>query len=92
MHIQKINAFKTKFLGRDLAGYHIVEFINNGKSAVVFKAEKNGEIVAVKIFDPELISTLSDGTQEKRIEREITLRGQKHPCLIEILDGGRKRI
>lgn len=66
----------------------ICEYINCGKSALVFRAEGRGKIAAIKIFDPEIVETFGDKQQLKRIEREKSLIGHSHPNLIEIFDGG----
>jgi eukaryotic-like serine/threonine-protein kinase len=75
-------------LGREVGGWRIVEHLNAGKSAIVFKAEKEAEVAAVKIFDPEMVERYGKDVQLGRIARELTLRGKYHPNLIRILDGG----
>jgi hypothetical protein len=62
--------------------------IDHGKSAAVFRASGRGGIVAVKIFDDELIARYGDDTQFERINRELQLIGKSHPNLVKILGGG----
>ena len=65
------------------------EFLGAGKSALVLKAEKAGQIAALKIFDPDLIKKYGETTQVGRIEREKRLIGKSHPHLVRIYDGGK---
>ena len=78
--------------GKEIGGWEILDYINHGKSAVVLKAEKNGEEAALKVFDQELIERIGKEKQLKRVEREKELIGKSHPNLIEIKDGGECRI
>jgi serine/threonine protein kinase len=84
---------RAKTMAKLLAGqvvneWVIGEYINCGKSAVVFKASKDTHTAAIKIFDPELDDRYGAEVQNKRIEREMSLIGKKHPYLVEIFDGG----
>ena len=79
--------------GKDFQQYQIVELINNGKSAAVFKAiDKTRKNVAIKIFDNELIERFGHEIQETRIQQEISLKGHSIPNLIKIIDGGKIKI
>ncbi|RYD56707.1 MAG: hypothetical protein EOP56_11710 [Sphingobacteriales bacterium] len=76
--------------GNEFNGFKVTKFINNGKSAAVFKAvDKNGNPLALKIFDNELIERFGHEIQETRIKQEIGLRNHCIPGLISILDGGK---
>ncbi|MDR7867747.1 MAG: protein kinase [Sporomusaceae bacterium] len=77
-----------ELIGKSIGKWKIIEYINNGKSALVFKGMFRKKIGAVKIFDPELIERFGKGTQLERIQRELLLRGKKHDNLISIIDGG----
>src|SRR5215469_16934430 len=79
---------EKELLGQEVGGWKIVSRINAGKSAVVFKASRENEVAAVKIFDPEIVERHGKAVQLARIERELVLRGKYHPNLIKILDGG----
>ena len=37
--------------GKNFNGYNVLSLVNNGKSAAVFKAEKQNKFFALKIFD-----------------------------------------
>jgi serine/threonine protein kinase len=45
-------------------------------------------VVALKIFDDEIIERYGDKTQLARIDRELGLIGRAHPNMVQILDGG----
>ncbi|MDB6059253.1 MAG: hypothetical protein JWO95_3097 [Verrucomicrobiales bacterium] len=74
--------------GHTLGGWPVLEFINHGKSAVVFRSEKNGVKAALKVFDPEIVQKYGADNQRKRIERERSLIDKQHPNLVRIFDGG----
>lgn len=75
--------------GRGFLDYTIIELINHGKSAAVFKAVSiNNQLVAIKIFDDELIGRFGEDVQEKRISLERGLKNHNIPGLIKIIDGG----
>jgi eukaryotic-like serine/threonine-protein kinase len=74
--------------GKRVGGWTVLEFINHGKAALVFRASREREEAALKIFDPELVERFGRETQLGRIEREKKLIGKRHPHLIEIRDGG----
>ncbi|MER9841830.1 protein kinase [Mesorhizobium australicum] len=75
-------------LGSNVGGWTIDATFGDGKSAVVFSAEKDGVKGAIKIFHPELIERYGRDVQLARIDREKSLIGQSHPHLVTILDGG----
>jgi len=66
----------------------IIDYIDHGKSAVVFEGRKGKKHAAIKIFDPELIDKVGKEKQRGRVERELSLIGKHHDNLIDILDGG----
>jgi serine/threonine protein kinase len=74
--------------GKRVGGWKVMEAIDYGKSALVLKAMRNGEIAALKVFDQELIERFGRDIQISRIEREKSLIGKKHPHLVQIKDGG----
>lgn len=71
-----------------VGGWLISGFFGSGKSAVVLPAEKDGLLVAIKIFHPELVERYGKGVQLERINREKSLVGASHPNLVKIYDGG----
>ena len=60
--------------GKNFNGYNVLSLVNNGKSAAVFKAEKQNKFFALKIFDNELVERFGHEIQIKRIEQEISLK------------------
>lgn len=88
MDAARAKRFAKELNGETVAGWKIQECINWGKSAVVFKGQKESQVAAIKFFDPELVDRYSVEVQEQRIEREKSLIGKKHPNLVEIFDGG----
>lgn len=73
--------------------YTITDFINNGKSAAVFKAiDALNNAIAIKIFDNDLIERFGHEIQERRIQQEISLVGHAIPNLIKIINGNKQTI
>lgn len=81
-----------ELIGQQVGGWLIHRLINAGKSAVVFAARKDRQQSALKIFDPELVERFGKATQLARIDRERSLIGERHPHLVQILDGGECRV
>lgn len=81
-------AMVAELRGRSVSGWTVVELAGSGKSAVVFKAERDGVTAALKVFDRELVERFGADVQERRLRRELSLVGQRHPNLVQILDGG----
>lgn len=75
--------------GHCIGGWPVSDFINSGKSAVVFRSDRGSESAALKVFDPDLVERFGEAAQYQRIERELSLRGKEHPHLVRILDGGK---
>ncbi len=76
-------------LGKSLQGWTLEDFTGAyGKSALVFKATKHGQVVALKVFDPDLIERFGSDVQAERIRRQLTLKDKYHPNLVKIVDGG----
>lgn len=71
-----------------IAGWAIEGVYGSGKSAVVFRATKEGTTGALKIFHPELVERYGRHVQLERVQRETNLVGAHHPNLVRILDGG----
>jgi len=71
-----------------VAGWQIGKRLGGGKSAQVYIASKDGNHVALKIFNQDLVERFGKDTQLKRIQREISLVGKQHPNLVRIFDGG----
>ena len=80
---------RDEIVGSEVGGWRATEYLGAGKSALVLKAEKAGQIAALKIFDPDLIEKYGEDTQLGRIEREKSLIGKSHPNLVRIYDGGK---
>jgi serine/threonine protein kinase len=88
--MDKITADKmtAKLCGTQVGGWLVKEYINHGKSAVVFLVSKGGQDAALKVFDPEMVERYGRATQLKRIERERSLIGKHHENLVRVFDGG----
>jgi len=88
--MDKIKALElaNEINGMVLNGYEVHDFINNGKSAAVFTAKKEGQFFALKIFDNELVERFGHEIQTKRIEQEIALKDHTIENLVIIYDGG----
>ena len=78
-----------QIVGSEVGGWRALELLGSGKSAIVLRAERSGQIAALKVFDPDLIKKYGEDTQLGRIEREKRLVGKSHPHLVRIFDGGK---
>lgn len=79
---------EQELTGSELNGWKLAECIGHGKSALVFRAFKEGTVGAVKVLDRELVEMFGRDAQRTRVEREKSLVGKHHPHLIKILDAG----
>lgn len=89
MHEQRAQELLDRLRGKKVGTWKVQDLINNGKSAAVFSARSTGRTAALKIFDPELIARYGEITQLIRIRRELSLRGLRHPNLVDIYGGGK---
>ena len=81
--------FEAELKGRKVGGWTIGSLIDNGASAAVFEAASQGQEAALKIFDPELVERVGEGSQLARINTEVSLVGRHHDHLVDIYGGGR---
>lgn len=84
----RANAICDQLVGTQVGGWTIAEKTGFGKSAIVFRATRDTATVAIKVFDPELVERFGKDAQLDRIHRELALKGENHPHLVTILDGG----
>jgi predicted Ser/Thr protein kinase len=84
----KAKEWEERFKGTTIEGWTIESLIDHGKSAAVFRAAGKGGLVALKIFDDELIQRYGDKAQLSRIKRELALVGKQHPNMVRLLGGG----
>ena len=88
MNNQIAEKMTAEIVGKDIGGWHVFEYLNHGKSAVVFRAERDGKTAALKVFDPDIVERYGREAQLTRINREKALIGKVHPNLVQIFDGG----
>ncbi|EJN07135.1 protein kinase family protein [Bradyrhizobium sp. YR681] len=88
MDSAKAKEWEDRFRGKTIESWTIESLIDHGKSAAVFRATGKDGLVALKIFDDEIIQRYGDETQLGRIKRELTLLGKKHPNMVRLLGGG----
>lgn len=74
MNDDKAEELADRLDGRTIQGWTLRRFLGNGKSAVVFEAEKSDTVAALKVFDPDLITSFGEDVQLGRIDRELGLR------------------
>jgi len=79
----------AEIVGSEVGGWNAKEFLGAGKSALVLRAEKDGNQAALKVFDPDLVRKYGEETQLGRIDREKRLIGESHEHLVKIFDGGK---
>lgn len=81
--------YASELIGKDVGGWRILEYINHGKSAVVFKASNGKQLAALKVIDRDLEAKYGRDKQQGRIELEAQLVGKVHPHLVAIYGAGR---
>ena len=88
MNKDRARDLAAKLKSKKVGSWIVSELINFGKSAAVFRATREGQEAAIKIFDAELVERYGKITQLNRIKREVSLSDYKHPHLVEIYEGG----
>lgn len=77
-------------IGSEVDGRRIIEFVGEGGSATVYRAEflgaEGADVVAVKVLKPE---ACSPGLSKRFEQERETLDGLDHPGLIRVLGAGR---
>ena len=74
--------------GTTLNGYKILDFIDSGGFGSVYKAVKNGDEYAIKIFREDyVLKEFREKGEENRIKQEIEImKSVNHPYLIRYVD------
>ncbi|HEX3531363.1 MAG TPA: asparaginase domain-containing protein [Thermoanaerobaculia bacterium] len=72
-----------------VGGWEVLSYLGEGASAKVYKAQKDGKIAALKIYNELIIHRSGEQQQIARIERQLELVDHGHPNLVPILGGGR---
>lgn len=70
----------------DVGGWKILEYVNHGGSAAVYKATREDVSSALKIIDPGIVEKFGRDEQIERIRRESNLIDHSHPNLVRIFD------
>ena len=83
----KAKEWEDRFRGKTIGSWTIESLIDHGKSAAVFRAAGEDGLVALKIFDDEIIQRYGDEAQLGRIKRELALVGKQHPSMVRLLGG-----
>lgn len=74
-------------IGKTVNGYNIVDFINDGGFGVVYKAEKDGVLYALKLFREVYVLKEYRRGDDNRIQREIDIiKSVKHKNLVNYVD------
>ena len=80
---------ERELLGKPVGDWIPDKLLGNGKSALVLRATRSGQVAALKVFDPDLVRRFGEDAQLERIARERLLIGRKYENLVEIYDGGK---
>lgn len=74
-------------IGKIINDYKIIEFINDGGFGVVYKAEKDGQFYAIKLFREAYVLKEYRRGDDNRIQREIDIiKTVKHENLVNYVD------
>ena len=87
MDIVRAKRIAAELRGRFVGGWQVGDYAGNGASAVVLKAERGGQLAALKLIDPEMVERFGLDQQRARVERERELVGHAEPHLVKIFDG-----
>ena len=88
MDMVRAKGIAQELLGRSVGGWSVGDYVGNGASAVVVKAERAGQLAALKLIDPEMIERFGLDQQRARVKRERELVGHTQPNLVQIFDSG----
>ena len=76
-------------LNKTIKGYKFISFVNKGGVGAVYKAEKNGDFFAIKVFHEEYIlrEFKKHGEKNNRLQREIDImKSVSHKYLVNYVD------
>jgi serine/threonine-protein kinase len=74
-------------VGRSINGYLVINFINDGGFGVVYKAEKEGKLYALKLFREAYVLKEYRRGDDNRIQREVDIiKSVKHKNLVSYID------
>ena len=75
-------------LNHSINGYKFIEFIGSGGFGSVYKAEKEGNVFAIKVFREDyILQEYQSKGKNNRIQREIDImKSVDHPFLIKYVD------
>jgi len=81
-------------IGTNINDYIITEYIDSGGFGSVYKAEKDGNYYAIKIFREDyVLKEYRDKGENNRIQREIDImKSVSHPNLIKYVDDFREQV
>jgi len=79
MDAVRANRMAKELAGKAVSGWRVRQLIDNGKSALVLEAERDGQLAALKVYDPELVDASGKESVLERIAREVGLIGHDHP-------------
>jgi eukaryotic-like serine/threonine-protein kinase len=79
---------KEAVVATTVGGWLAKRHIASGKTAAVFEAVKDGQVAALKVFDPELVERAGRAEELQRIGRAVATSSSPHPNLVRIIDGG----
>lgn len=88
MDDEKARAMLKALRATGVGDWEILDFIDHGKSAAVFKAKRGATTAAIKVFDTELIARFGDAALLERMEREKWLVGHDHPNIVKMFESG----
>ncbi len=75
-------------INQTINGYSFTDFIGSGGFGSVYKATKNGNTYAIKVFREDyILQEYKHSGENNRIQREIDImKTVNHPCLVKYVD------
>jgi eukaryotic-like serine/threonine-protein kinase len=89
MDTARTTSYIAEFTGQVIGGWAVLDYVDAGKSAIVFKSTDGTNPCILKVFDRELVERFGEEAQAERVRRELTLIGKSHPNLVKIYGGGK---
>jgi hypothetical protein len=63
----------AQLVGKEIGGWKVSKYVGSGGTALVCEAKRDGQLRAIKIYDPDMVKQFGREEVNERIERQIAL-------------------
>ncbi len=84
MNPVRARLLEDRLRNTEVGPYTIRALLGSGKSAAVFTAERDGQLFALKIFDPDLVEEAGLESQLDRVNLQLRLKDHPHDNIVRI--------